>query len=212
MTSQIATYDADVLVVGGGPAGSMAGLTLARRGVSTVLLDKKVFPRDKPCGGGIRHGVRRRFPETGCFPEIGVSLLTTASLAPILLFVAGGVHRSIGALSAAEAHGRAAKKQFRRVPIPQTKTSRGETMPKANLVSRVFAAREFDQLSQAVLDQLAAAAPSAIAATKTLFYKLDALDFLEGISAGIIANADARSTPAFREGVQRFTSRKKDNR
>src|SRR5439155_449733 len=41
----------------------MAGLTLARRGVSTVLLDKKVFPRDKPCGGGIRHGVRRRFPD-----------------------------------------------------------------------------------------------------------------------------------------------------
>src|SRR5262245_36483704 len=40
----------------------MAGLTLARRGISTLLLDKKVFPRDKPCGGGIRHGVRRRFP------------------------------------------------------------------------------------------------------------------------------------------------------
>jgi len=63
VTSQITTYDADVLVIGGGPAGSLAGMTLARRGVSTVLLDKKVFPRDKPCGGGIRHGVRRRFPE-----------------------------------------------------------------------------------------------------------------------------------------------------
>src|SRR2546428_12511130 len=41
----------------------MVGLTLARRGVSTVLLDKNGFPRDKPCGGGIRHGVRRRFPD-----------------------------------------------------------------------------------------------------------------------------------------------------
>src|SRR6266550_2895919 len=78
------------------------------------------------------------------------------------------------------------------------------------LVSRVFAAREFDQLSQSVLDQLADAAPSSMAATKTLFYKLDTLGFLDGISAGIVANADARSTPAFREGVQRFTSRKKD--
>jgi geranylgeranyl reductase family protein len=61
VTSQITTYDADVLVVGGGPAGAMAGLALATTGVSTILLDKKVFPRDKPCGGGIRHGVRRRF-------------------------------------------------------------------------------------------------------------------------------------------------------
>ena len=79
------------------------------------------------------------------------------------------------------------------------------------LVSRVFAAREFDQLSQSVLDHLADAAPAAMAATKTLFYKLDTLDFLDGISAGIVANADARATPAFREGVKRFSSRKRDN-
>jgi methylglutaconyl-CoA hydratase len=79
------------------------------------------------------------------------------------------------------------------------------------LVSRVFAAREFDQLSQSVLDQLAAAPPSAMAATKTLFYKLDSIGFLDGLSEGIVANADARSTPAFREGVQRFTNRRKDN-
>jgi methylglutaconyl-CoA hydratase len=79
------------------------------------------------------------------------------------------------------------------------------------LVSRVFAAHEFDQLSQSVLDQLADAAPSAMAATKTLFYKLDTLGFLDGISAGIVANADSRATTAFREGVKRFTNRKKGN-
>jgi methylglutaconyl-CoA hydratase len=78
------------------------------------------------------------------------------------------------------------------------------------LVSRVFAAREFDPLSQALLSQLAETPPSAMAATKTLFYKLDTLAFLDGISAGIVANADARATPAFREGVKRFTSRKKE--
>jgi methylglutaconyl-CoA hydratase len=78
------------------------------------------------------------------------------------------------------------------------------------LVSRVFAAREFDGLSQAVLDQLAKQPPGAMAATKSLFYKLDNLAFLDGISAGIVANADARSTSEFREGVQRFTSRKKE--
>jgi len=78
------------------------------------------------------------------------------------------------------------------------------------LVSRVFASTEFDQLSRATLKTLADAPASAIAATKTLFYKLDTLGFLDGISAGIVANADARLTPAFREGVQRFTSRRKD--
>ena len=78
------------------------------------------------------------------------------------------------------------------------------------LVSRVFASTEFDQLSRATLKTLADAPASAIAATKTLFYRLDTLGFLDGISAGIVANADARLTPAFREGVQRFTSRRKD--
>jgi len=78
------------------------------------------------------------------------------------------------------------------------------------LVSRVFAAKVFDQLSKALLDKLATAPASAMAATKTLFYKLDTLGFLDGISAGIVANADARATPAFREGVKRFTSRKRE--
>ena len=78
------------------------------------------------------------------------------------------------------------------------------------LVSRVFAAKEFDPLSKALLDKLAAAPSSAMAATKTLFYKLDTLGFLDGISAGIVANADARATPAFREGVKRFTGRKRE--
>jgi methylglutaconyl-CoA hydratase len=77
------------------------------------------------------------------------------------------------------------------------------------LVSRVFATHEFEPLCQATLDQLAKQSASAMAATKTLFYKLDNLGFLEGISAGIIANADARATTDFREGVTRFTNRKK---
>lgn len=78
------------------------------------------------------------------------------------------------------------------------------------LVSRVFAATEFYPLCDSVVNQLAQFPPSAMAATKTLFYKLDTLGFLDGISAGIVANADARATPAFREGVKRFTSRKKE--
>ena len=78
------------------------------------------------------------------------------------------------------------------------------------LVSRVFAASEFEGLCQSVLEQLAKQPRSAMAATKSLFYKLDDLAFLDGISAGIVANADARATNDFREGVRRFTNRPKE--
>ena len=40
----------DALVVGAGPAGSVAALVLARAGVRVALVDKAAFPRDKACG------------------------------------------------------------------------------------------------------------------------------------------------------------------
>jgi geranylgeranyl reductase family protein len=45
--------DADLLVVGAGPAGSSAAAWAARSGLSVVLADKATFPRDKACGDGL---------------------------------------------------------------------------------------------------------------------------------------------------------------
>lgn len=41
----------DVIVIGGGPAGSAAARTAAGAGLTVCVVDKCVFPRDKLCGG-----------------------------------------------------------------------------------------------------------------------------------------------------------------
>ena len=43
-------YDADVVVVGAGPAGASAAYHLAGAGVDVLMLDGSSFPRDKVCG------------------------------------------------------------------------------------------------------------------------------------------------------------------
>ncbi len=45
--------DADVIVVGAGPAGSSAAYHCASAGLDVLLLDKASFPRDKICGDGL---------------------------------------------------------------------------------------------------------------------------------------------------------------
>lgn len=43
----------DVLVIGSGPAGAAAAISLVRQGVRVTLVDKAEFPRDKTCGDAL---------------------------------------------------------------------------------------------------------------------------------------------------------------
>jgi flavin-dependent dehydrogenase len=45
----------DVIVIGAGPAGSLAAFHAAGHGLRTLLLDAKSFPRRKVCGGCLNH-------------------------------------------------------------------------------------------------------------------------------------------------------------
>lgn len=64
-----AATDADVVIVGAGPAGSAAAITLARGGRRVVLVDKSTFPRDKICGDGLTTGALRLLERLGLEPR-----------------------------------------------------------------------------------------------------------------------------------------------
>ena len=60
----------DCIIVGAGPGGSSAATFLARQGISTLLLDKEVFPRDKVCGDGLAPQALYWIDELGCINEV----------------------------------------------------------------------------------------------------------------------------------------------
>ena len=67
--------DADVAVVGAGPAGAALAIMLGRAGLKTVLLDRSRFPRDKACGEGLMPAGVSILEELGValdsFPSLG---------------------------------------------------------------------------------------------------------------------------------------------
>src|SRR5579875_1274119 len=60
-----AANDADVVVVGAGPAGSSAAYWLATAGLDVLLLEKTAFPREKVCGDGLTPRGTRALVEMG---------------------------------------------------------------------------------------------------------------------------------------------------
>jgi flavin-dependent dehydrogenase len=61
---------ADLLIVGAGPAGAIAGLVAARAGARVRILDRAVFPRDKLCGDTINPGALAILARLGVGDEI----------------------------------------------------------------------------------------------------------------------------------------------
>ena len=66
------------------------------------------------------------------------------------------------------------------------------------LISRVISADGFEADVEAIVTNIAASSPSALAFTKQQLYGLDGLSFAEGIALGAKTNAAARSTPFVR--------------
>jgi menaquinone-9 beta-reductase len=60
----------DVLVIGAGPAGSAAAITLARAGLDVVLIDQHAFPRDKICGDGLIPDAHNALRKLGVLDEV----------------------------------------------------------------------------------------------------------------------------------------------
>lgn len=60
----------DVVIIGAGPGGSAAAISLARTGWNVLLIDKASFPRDKVCGDMISPRSQRVLSALGCLPAL----------------------------------------------------------------------------------------------------------------------------------------------
>ena len=77
----------------------------------------------------------------------------------------------------------------------------------AGLASRVLPAETFEAEVASVAGALAGTSATALGLTKKLLYELDGLGMTAGIGLGARVNALARSTPEFRELVEKFLRR-----
>jgi geranylgeranyl reductase family protein len=78
---------ADVIVVGAGPAGSTTAYYLAQAGVDVLLLEKTAFPREKVCGDGLTPRAVRQLL------QMGIDVETSGWIKNHGLRIVGGGHQ-----------------------------------------------------------------------------------------------------------------------
>ena len=80
---------AQVVIVGGGPAGSSLGFALARAGIDVLLLDRARFPRPKPCAEYLSPQASRVLSSMGALDAVERS--GAAQLAGMVIRAPSGV-------------------------------------------------------------------------------------------------------------------------
>ena len=70
MTPPSHDISTEVLVIGGGPAGSAAAYWLADLGHDVLVVEKKTFPREKTCGDGLTPRAVKQLGDMGLTEEL----------------------------------------------------------------------------------------------------------------------------------------------
>jgi methylglutaconyl-CoA hydratase len=87
------------------------------------------------------------------------------------------------------------------------KTLSAEEAERIGLINRVCDDEAFGAETERFAGEIAQYSGSAIALTKSLLYKTDAMTFEQALRAGVEMNAIARMTPDCREGIRKFLSK-----
>ena len=90
---QPGTNDFDVIIAGGGPAGTSAAIHLARRDVRVLLVEQKKFPRAKLCGEFISPECQRHFEDLGVADAMASS--EPASITETVFYSSRGHHITV---------------------------------------------------------------------------------------------------------------------
>ncbi len=81
----------------------------------------------------------------------------------------------------------------------------------AGVVNRVWPEEEFEAGVEEYLSRLAARPAAAVSLSKQLLYHMDAMGLEAALEAGVQGNAIARMTPEYREGIEKFLNRTREN-